>query len=132
MTTIIEAQDRFVVGGRPPVDPGGGGGDDGSMNERVAVIEARLDNLATKAELSETKGTLLAAIERGISETQRWIIGTVIGLFLGFGGLFLAMSNALKPAPTTQPTVIIVPAGAMAGAAAAQPAASAALAPASK
>lgn len=93
-----------------PVDPGGGGGDDGGVNERVAVIEARLDNLATKAEMSETKGTLLAAIERGISETQRWIIGTVIGLFLGFGGLFLAMSNALKPAPTTQPTVIVIPA----------------------
>ena len=79
------------------------------MNERVAAIEARLDNLATKHEVSEAKGTLLAAIERGISETQRWIIGTVIGLFLGFGGLFLAMSNALKP--TAQPApVIVVPA----------------------
>ena len=39
-------------------------------------------------------------------------ISTVVGLFLGCGGLFLAMSNALKPitvaAPAASPTPIVI------------------------
>lgn len=91
----------------PPVDPPGGGGDDGGMEARLAKIEAVLPTLATKADVAEVK----VAVERGINETQRWMIATVIGLFIGFGGLFLAMSNALKPAaaPAAQPSVFVVP-----------------------
>lgn len=109
-------------------DPGGGGGDDGGMESRVAALEARIDAVATKADLADAKGSLQSSIERGINETQRWMIATVVGLFIGFGGLFLAMSNALKPSGPSAPTVIVVP-GSLAGAAAAQSTASSALPP---
>jgi len=58
---------------------------------------------------------LRADMHKNSIDIQRWMIATVIGLFLGFGGLFLAMSNALKQ-PTsvpqaalqsTQPPIII-------------------------
>ncbi len=80
-----------------------------------AALETRLDTilptLATKADMAEVRGD----IQRGINETHRWMLGTVIGLFLGFGGLFLAMSNALKIPGTQQaPIIITVPAPALA------------------
>lgn len=109
-------------------DRGDGGGDDGGMESRVAALEARIDAVATKADLADAKGSLQSSIERGINETQRWMIATVVGLFIGFGGLFLAMSNALKPSPAQAPAVIVIP-GSLAGAAAAQSSASAALTP---
>lgn len=78
------------------------------VDERFARIEARLDQTATKEDVASVK----AEIHRGIVETQRWMIATVVGLFIGFGGLFMAMTNALKPgaapAPVAaQPPVII-------------------------
>lgn len=82
--------------------------------ERFARIETRLEQTATKEDVSAVK----AEIHRGIVETQRWMIATVIGLFIGFGGLFMAMTNALKPvshqaaAPSQPPIIINVPAAA--------------------
>ena len=79
------------------------------MDTRKTALETRLDTilptLATKGDIGEVR----ADIQKGIGETHRWMIATVIGLFLGFGGLFLAMSNALKPTPQP-PVVITVPA----------------------
>ncbi|UUC95460.1 hypothetical protein [Comamonas sp. C11] len=103
---------------------GGGDGYNGSMEARVKALEEAVKNLPTKADFAE----LRADVKTGISDLRaemhktnidihKWMIGTVIGLFLGFGGLFLAMSNALKqssPAstsaiaqPTTPPPIII-------------------------
>lgn len=78
------------------------------VGERFARVETRLDQTATKEDVASVK----AEIHRGIVETQRWMIATVVGLFIGFGGLFMAMTNALKPgaapAPAAaQPPVII-------------------------
>lgn len=109
--------------GSPSVDSPPGGGDDGGMEARVSAVEqaivridvtmtAMREQMATKADLAEKTGEVKAEIQRGIVETQRWTIATVIGLFVGFGGLFLAMSNALKPAPpsvSAPPQVVIVP-----------------------
>ena len=76
-----------------------------STEHRMTALETRLDTilptLATKAD-----------IHQAVGETHKWMIATVIGLFLGFGGLFLAMSNALKPNPMMmqpQPIIIQVP-----------------------
>lgn len=98
---------------REPIDPLGGFGDDGGMDARlrtvenaIARIDATLPTLAQKSDIEIVK----SEIHRGIVETQRWMIATVIGLFVGFGGLFLAMSNALKPVdqkPPAQPPIII-------------------------
>ena len=82
--------------------------------ERFARIETRLEQTATKEDVSAVK----AEIHRGIVETQRWMIATVVGLFIGFGGLFMAMTNALKPvshqaaAPSQPPIIINAPAAA--------------------
>jgi hypothetical protein len=97
-----------------PIDHGGGPPDNGSMETRVAAMEStivRIDatldfmrqNMATKADIGEVRSDL----HKSTIDTQRWMIATVIGLFLGFGGLFLAMSTALKPAQLPQAPVII-------------------------
>lgn len=79
------------------------------VEKRLTRLETRLDTvlpgLASKADISDVR----TDIQKGIGETHRWMIGTVIGLFLGFGGLFLAMSNALKPVPAPAPTVMQQP-----------------------
>lgn len=88
-----------------------GGGDNGGMDARLTALETRLDavlpTLATKTDVAEVR----VDIQRSVNETHKWMIATVIGLFLGFGGLFLAMSNALKPSTNhssaAQPPVII-------------------------
>ena len=79
----------------------------------MTALETRLDTilptLATKADIADVR----ADIHHAVGETHKWMIATVVGLFLGFGGLFLAMSNALKPSPAinpSQPVIIQVPA----------------------
>lgn len=102
------------------IDPPGGGGDNGKMEARVTRLEETIAGLPTKADFAD----LRADVKTGIAELKtemhknsidlhRWMLGTVIGLFLGFGGLFLAMSNSFKqPAPlaaaaSSQPPIII-------------------------
>ena len=62
----------------------------------AARVDAVLPTLATKADVE----ALRAYIESIRADIARWTLATVIGLFIGFGGLFMAMSNALKPAPS--------------------------------
>ena len=54
-----------------PTDPPGGGG--GDIGGRVSALEARLDYLATKEDVSEIK-TLIATRE---ATMLRWLIGLV-------------------------------------------------------
>jgi hypothetical protein len=70
----------------------------------AARIEAIMPTLATRADMEALR-----------ADVARWTLATVIGLFIGFGGLFLAMSNSLKPSAPAgiqpqQPIVIVVPA----------------------
>ena len=90
------ARAKSLAGGGEPPD------NERSTEHRMTALETRLDTilptLATKADINQAVG-----------ETHKWMIATVIGLFLGFGGLFLAMSNALKPSPVlAQPQPIII------------------------
>lgn len=97
-------EDEQVGRAGRPIDKGGEPPDDGDM-ERLAALEARFDTvlptLATRADIESVK----SEIHKSSGETHKWMLGTVIGLFLGFGGLFLAMSNALKPTPSQPPSV---------------------------
>ncbi len=97
------------------------------MEHRVNKLEETVAGLPTKADLAELRAgfaELRADVKTGISGLQaemhknsidvyRWMLGTVVGLFLGFGGLFLAMSNGLKqsaaPTPQASPVFITVP-----------------------
>jgi hypothetical protein len=72
----------------------------------VATIRS---NYATKADIADIRTDM----HKATTDIQRWMIATIIGLFLGFGGLFMAMSNSLKPsspAPQAAPIIIAVPA----------------------
>jgi len=92
------------------------------MPSRLTALEAKWDavipTLATKADIAGMEGSLKSEIKDGAIGTQRWMIATVLSLFLGFGGLFLAMSNSSKGSTTAQPTIIVVPSTAAAQAAA--------------
>ena len=79
------------------------------MNERLTALETKLETvlptLSTKADLAE----LRADMHDNNSSIKNWMIATIISLFVGFAGLFFAMSNALKPSqPTPQQAPIII------------------------
>lgn len=85
-----------------PVDGGSGGGDDGGMEERlksleraVAVIEAKLPDLATND-----------GVEARLAKTETKIILWIVGVAIASGvvGRFLAPAPS---APTSQPPIVI-------------------------
>jgi len=64
--------------------------------ERLAKIELRLEQTATKADIADIR----ADMQQSSTDILRWMIATAIGLFFGFGGLLFMMSNSPKsPAP---------------------------------
>lgn len=96
--------ERKMTKGGPPSD-------NDQMEARVKALEEAVKNLPTKADFAELRSDvkssmadLRAEMHKGNIDIHKWMIGTVIGLFLGFGGLFLAMSNALKSAPASTQT----------------------------
>lgn len=68
-------------------------------SERITRIEAVLPTLATKADIADVR----ADIHKADASTRTWIVATVISLFLGFAGLFVAMN------PTTRQKVASAP-----------------------
>ncbi len=77
-----------------------------------ARLDAVLPTLATKTDIEAMRAEMLKLAV----ETHKWMLASVIGMFIGFGGLFLAASNVQKqpvqaiqaqPAP---PVVIYLPA----------------------
>jgi hypothetical protein len=79
------------------------------MDNSLTALEARFDTilptLATKADIAELRGDF----HRMDASNTRWIVATVISLFLGFAGLFLVVSNSNKrSAPAAQSTPIII------------------------
>lgn len=101
----------LVGGGEPPHD--------GGMERRLSQLEAVIPTLATKSDVGEIRTDL----HKMDASVVRWMIATVIALFLGFAGLFFTMSTsingALDRAAAAQsaapaPIVIQVPAPAVA------------------
>jgi hypothetical protein len=99
---------------RGRVDGGDGGGEDGDMSARLTALETKWETIVPTLSTKGDMAALGAEVHKMDASIKTWMIATVVGLMIGFGGLFLAMSNALKPAPaqqlTPQPTVIVVPA----------------------
>lgn len=101
----VFTQKPLAGGGLPPQN-----GD--AMEHRMTALETRFDTLlptlATKTDIAELKSELKVEIRSLANDTLKWMIATVIGLFLGFGGLFLAMSNSLKAvAQAPNPPIVI-------------------------
>jgi hypothetical protein len=62
--------------------------------EFKARVEAILPTLATKADLEAMR-----------AEFTRWMLGTVVGLFLSFSGLVVALTRTPTAAPPARATV---------------------------
>lgn len=108
METRIEKLEEFAVEVRAELR---------SIDVRLTKIEVILPTLATKADLEllrrDTRTdieSLKVHIHKTAAETQKWVVATIIGMFLGFGGLLLGMSNALKPVIHLPPAVTAPPA----------------------
>jgi hypothetical protein len=71
--------------------------------ERLATIALRLEQTATKTDIADIR----ADMHKASTDIARWMITTVIGLFLGFGGLFFVVTNSTKNS-TAPPTPIII------------------------
>lgn len=68
-----------------------------SQSTKAEINELRL---STKAEFVELRLSVDAGFERVFKQMHKmdasaktWMLGTMIGIFVGFGGLFLAMNN---------------------------------------
>jgi hypothetical protein len=83
----------------PDVANGGSGGYIGDMDRRLTVLETRFDTilptLATKADLAAFKAEILEML----AGTNRWLIGIMVVMIMGFGGMFVTLTNAPKQAP---------------------------------
>jgi hypothetical protein len=73
-----------------------------NLEQDVASIKA---NYATKNDFAE----LRADMQKMHMDTTRWMLATVISLFLGFSGLFFVFTNSVKPHGQPSPIVIQVP-----------------------
>lgn len=63
-------------------------------------VATMLSNYATKADLA----ALRSDMHKAMAGMQKWMIATIIGLFIGFGGLFFA-SAIPSNRPLPQPSV---------------------------
>lgn len=79
--------------------------------------DMRADAASLRTEMASLHGDLRAGMEslradfhKTGTASARWLLATAIGMVVGFGGLFLTMSNTLKPQAAAQPPVqVIVP-----------------------
>lgn len=75
--------------------------------ERLARIESRLEDMATKADLAEKVGELKSEIHRTSNETIRWIVGMVVGLGVAAITIITFVLNYAMP---RAPVVPVTPA----------------------
>lgn len=74
--------------------------DDAEFSALKAHYDAILPTLATKADIE----VLRAEMHKMSAEGYRWMVASMIGMFLGFGGLYFASTSNLRaPAATPAP-----------------------------
>lgn len=76
------------------IETGGGPPHDGGMEDRLTKLESVIPTLATKVDVEGLR-TDLHKMDASI---VRWMIATVLTLFLGFAGLFFTMQNSINGA----------------------------------
>jgi hypothetical protein len=80
------------------------------MDSEVAALKAHIDaivpTLATKADIE----ILRAEMHKMSADGYRWMVASMIGMFIGFGGLYFAASRPQDARPAAgqpQPPVVI-------------------------
>lgn len=84
------------------------------MDSEVAALKAHIDaivpTLATKADIE----ILRAEMHKMSAEGYRWMVASMIGMFIGFGGLYFAANRSFEarpmtaqPAPQPQAPIVI-------------------------
>jgi hypothetical protein len=80
------------------------------MDNEVSALKAHIDaivpTLATKADIE----ILRAEMHKMSAEGYRWMVASMIGMFLGFGSLYVAANNAIRTQPPATPVVMQAPA----------------------
>ena len=75
---------------------------------RLSALEARFDTivptLVSKADILSLK----AELHDGIANLYKWMIASMIGMFIGFGGMFMAATNMLK-VHAQPPSALVAP-----------------------
>jgi hypothetical protein len=79
------------------------------MDSEVSALKAHIDaivpTLATKADIQ----VLRAEMHKMSAEGYRWMVASMIGMFIGFGGLYFAANRSFETRPPAQaapPTVV--------------------------
>jgi len=76
--------------------------DTGQVNTRLAVLEARWEavvpTLATKSDLERSLGELRVELHKMDARISRWMLATIVALFVGFAGMFFALQRNLDHA----------------------------------
>ena len=80
--------------------------DDKEFTALKAHYDAIVPTLATKADIE----VLRAEMHKMSAEGYRWMVASMIGMFLGFGGLYFAGNNATKVQQPVAPVVVQAPA----------------------
>lgn len=72
-------------------------------NERLAALEAHYNGLAatfaTKADIE----ALRAEMHKMSAEGYRWMVASMVGMLLGFGGLYFAANKPQEARPVAVP-----------------------------
>jgi len=63
------------------------------MEHRMTAVEAILPTLVTKAEFNKAIGDLQTNIEKGQKENRAWMLATVLGMMVSFGGIVFSFQN---------------------------------------
>lgn len=79
--------------------------DDSQFSALKAHYDAIVPTLATKADIE----VLRAEMHKMSAEGYRWMVASMVGMFLGFGGLYFASSGNLRN-PNAAPVTVPAPA----------------------
>ncbi|MGK5049690.1 hypothetical protein ACQ4WP_27935 [Janthinobacterium sp. GB4P2] len=68
-----------------------------------ADVESQINSVKWEAKsyTESVASTFKSDVQKNTTDITRWMIITVVGLFIGFAGLFFTMSNFLKPSAST-------------------------------
>lgn len=80
-----------------------------SMVTKADVAELRVDVLTNTESAKTAVADMRADMHKMDASIKTWMIGTVIGMMVGFGGLFLSTNKSPVPSAQTQPIVIYAP-----------------------